>query len=90
MNWNNIKEDKCPKCNKKLQFRLEGRPFKIKANKGFSKTREKGNLYFCSACDGFQITEKRLLELKNKQIEDIKNSIPKENKHLFKTGLLRF
>ena len=87
MNWNNLKENKCPECSGKLNFRLKGKEFKIKANKGSSRSQDDDWL-FCSkkGCKGFQISLKRFKQI----VSEIECNEFKEfkNNPLFKDGLL--
>lgn len=86
MNWENLKNNNCPKCNCKLQCRIQGSEFKIKSRKNF-KSSKRENWYFCSRCDGFQISEKKLAKLILKKPTKLVE-IPKGYRHLFKKGLL--
>lgn len=85
-NWKNLQANKCPNCNLKLQFRISGTCYRIKSNLHSTKTQNK-NLYFCSKCDGFQITEDRLNEIK-KDLHD-KEFAQFKNDPMFKSGLLQ-
>jgi len=85
-NWENLEEEKCPNCNSKLRFRLQGSGYKIKANKGGESNSNK-NMYFCSKCpSGFQISGEKLAKIK----EGLQKAKFKEFKNdpLFKTGIL--
>lgn len=86
MNWENLKNNKCPKCDCKLHCRIQGNEFRIKSRHKIS-TNKKESWYFCSKCEGFQISEKKLSKLILKQSVK-KVDIPKRDRHLFKTGLL--
>ena len=89
-NWNNIKENNCPNCNGKLQFRLKGSVVNMKANKNFKKAlNQEKDYHFCSRCDGFQITEEKLQKLKKKMRDDTIKSIPKKDRKVFSSGILR-
>ena len=68
MNWNNIKENKCPECGKKLAFRLAGSKNHIRSRNGLQLKDD--NYYFCFRCD-FQITSKKLLTLSGKIKPDV-------------------
>jgi hypothetical protein len=89
MNWNNIKENKCPKCERKLCFRLKGSKINIKANENLARTIVKDDYYFCSHCDGFKITSKRLQEVKKNLNKKTLNGIPQEDKKLFSSVILK-
>ena len=90
MNWNIIKELKCPHCEKSLSFRLKGSFVNLKANKNFAK-KVNDDFYFCSQkkCKGFQINKKKIQELKEKEKDFLLKIIPKRDKQLFKTGLIQ-
>lgn len=67
MNWSNLSEKTCPKCERKLSFRLKGSivTTKTRANRSNScavKSAVDSNYYFCFMCK-FQITEKRMNEI---------------------------
>jgi len=84
-NWENLKDRRCPNCNCKLLFRRSGKPYSIKANKKKLKNNFH-DMYFCSRCTGFQISETKLKELlidmNRKYLKDFKDN------PLFKDGLL--
>lgn len=86
MNWENLKETKCPKCSNKLKCRVAGNVFRIKSQHLNAKSK-KENWYFCSYCDGFQISSTKLAKVVKKLSVKLKE-IPKQDKHLFKSGLL--
>lgn len=67
MNWSNLSEKTCPKCERKLSFRLKGSLIttKTRANRSNScavKSSVDSNYYFCFMCK-FQISEKRMNEI---------------------------
>jgi uncharacterized protein with PIN domain len=86
-NWNNLKEKKCPNCESKLRLKIKGNVYAIKANENKKKRKEMENMYTCSICDGFQITETRLYEI-TKDIEKKEMEEFKKNP-LFQSGLLK-
>lgn len=86
MNWENLKNQKCPNCNCKLHCRIKGSAFKIKSRKG-NLTKKDESWYFCSRCEGFQISEKKLVKLITKKPIKL-GEVPKKDRHLFKNGLL--
>lgn len=90
MKWENIKENKCPKCGKKLRFRTRGSIIRIKANEGKKTANENDGLYFCSAsgCIGFQISASKRDNIEKDQMKKEREQF-KDNP-LFKTGLLRY
>lgn len=62
-NWNNLKNECCIFCNKKLQFRLKTSNTHIRARGYQNNLRD--DMYFCFRCD-FQISRNKLAEvLKN-------------------------
>jgi hypothetical protein len=88
MNWNNIKKESCPECEKKLLFRTKGSFVNMKSDK--NKTRAlTEDCYFCK-CGKFKMTLKKFIELRKKLEVQQKNSIPKKDRGLFRSGLIRF
>ena len=78
MNWDNLRESKCPKCEKVLKFRTSTRNTKIRSRKGKEINED---MYFCFKCN-FQITTKKIKSFQggdihsdNKQANDIFNQI---------------
>lgn len=89
MNWNNLKENKCPNCNCKMLFRKKNAVVNIKVRKNFTSENRKDHYYFCSRCPkGFQISHNKLINVLKKQRSEI--NIPEKDKELFKDGLLSF
>ena len=71
MNWNNLQQNNCPNCNKKLSFRLSNSKNKIRSRLG--KTLGKSDYYFCFRCD-FQIRAEKLLSIAknaNKELAEL-------------------
>jgi hypothetical protein len=88
MNWNNIKKEECPECEKKLLFRTKGSFVNMKSDQNKSRALTE-DYYFCK-CGKFKMTLKKFIELRKKLDAQQKNSIPKKDKHLFTSGLIRF
>jgi uncharacterized protein with PIN domain len=77
MDWNKLKEERCPMCSDFLKHRVANRKTKIRA-RHYSDIKD--DMYFCFKCD-FQISQHKLLKIIKQ--EGIK---PKT----FTTGLLQF
>jgi hypothetical protein len=88
MNWNNLEKEKCPECEKKLLFRTKGSFVNMKSDKNKTRALEE-DYYFCK-CGKFKISLKKFIEIKTKLQKKTVNGIPKKDKHLFSSGLIKF
>lgn len=72
MEWNNLVNNNCPSCNKKLSFRLRGSKNKIRSRQG--RDLKDSDYFFCFKCD-FQIKAEKLMMIKNNEIRQSETTI---------------